>query len=157
MKACTCARIHSFLAFIPLSATTETCNEIKRMLTRSATTRVVNRALNRRVIDTASCQTSLVWSNRAFTAHRMMSTVKAPTSFSHEKMEADARYKATLDIPESLMQTPPEESPFSIQGKFREGRAAYLDMSATTPLDPRVLDAMAPYMVSQQFRVIERY
>jgi len=77
----------------------------------------------------------------------MMSTVQAPTSFSHEKMEADARYKATLDIPESLLQAPPEESPFSIQGQFREGRAAYLDMSATTPLDPRVLDAMAPYMI----------
>ena len=80
---------------------------------------------------------------------RWMSTQQqAPTSFSHEKMEVDARYKTTVDIPKSLMQTPKEESPFSIQGKFREGRAAYLDMSATTPLDPRVLDAMAPYMVS---------
>ena len=81
---------------------------------------------------------------------RWMSTQQqAPSSFSHEKMEVDARYKTTLDIPESLMQTPQEASPFSIQGKFREGRAAYLDMSATTPLDPRVLDAMAPYMVSK--------
>ena len=78
---------------------------------------------------------------------RMMAT-QAPTSFSHEKMEADARYRATMDIPESLLHAPPEESPYSIRGKSREGRAAYLDMSATTPLDPRVLDAMAPYMVS---------
>ena len=75
---------------------------------------------------------------------------QAPTTLSHEKMESDARYKTTTDVPESLLHAAPEESPFSIRGKFRDGRAAYLDMSATTPLDPRVLDAMAPYMVSQE-------
>ena len=35
---------------------------------------------------------------------------------------------------------------FSIQGTFREGRASYLDMSSTTPMDPRVLDKMMPFL-----------
>lgn len=37
---------------------------------------------------------------------------------------------------------------FSIKGEAREGRAAYLDLQATTPMDPRVVDAM----VSQSVR-----
>jgi cysteine desulfurase len=74
---------------------------------------------------------------------------QAPSSFAHKKMETDKRYQATADVPESLLRDvkEAEASPFSIRGQFREGRAAYLDMSATTPMDPRVLDAMAPYMI----------
>lgn len=75
--------------------------------------------------------------------------MQAPSSFSHEKMEVDKRYQGAAQVPESLLEAP-ADSPFSIQGQFRDGRAAYLDMSATTPLDPRVLDAMAPYMVRRE-------
>jgi hypothetical protein len=72
---------------------------------------------------------------------------QAPSSFSHDRMAEDKRYRGSAAIPESLLSVDAADTEFSIRGKFREGRAAYLDMSATTPLDPRVLDAMAPYMV----------
>jgi cysteine desulfurase len=67
------------------------------------------------------------------------------SSFSADKMQADKRYSGILDVPESLLK--PFKSEYSIRDQFREGRAAYLDMSSTTPLDPRVLDAMAPFMI----------
>jgi len=38
---------------------------------------------------------------------------------------------------------------FSIKGEAQQGRALYLDMQATTPLDPRVLDAMMPHMLER--------
>lgn len=37
------------------------------------------------------------------------------------------------------------DSKFSIKGMAIEGRPAYLDFQATTPLDPRALDAMASH------------
>ena len=64
-------------------------------------------------------------------------------------MEKDKRYQGSLDIPESLLEeSTMVDEKFSIRGQFRDGRAAYLDLSATTPMDPRVLDTMAPFMVS---------
>ena len=83
-------------------------------------------------------------------AQRMISRSFAAepiSSFSVDKMTTDKRYKGSLDIPESLLKNEYADNEFSIRGQFREGRAAYLDMSATTPMDPRVLDAMAPYMI----------
>ena len=69
----------------------------------------------------------------------------APTTVTYEKMASDPRYKAgiEIDIAEDF-----EGDRFSINGAAIEDvRPSYLDMQATTPLDPRVLDAMLPHMM----------
>lgn len=106
------------------------------------------------VVQAVDCAaTSSIGSNKGVrslsTSSSSSSTSSTPlSSFSPEKMETDKRYQATQDVPESLLRGEDgTESQFSIRGQFREGRSAYLDTSATTPLDPRVLDAMAPYMI----------
>mmetsp|Transcript_10406 Transcript_10406/g.14603 ORF Transcript_10406/g.14603 Transcript_10406/m.14603 type:complete len:503 (+) Transcript_10406:182-1690(+) len=71
---------------------------------------------------------------------------EAPASFDPQKMETDPRYQATTSIPESLSEGGTDAG-YSIRDTFKEGRAVYLDTSATTPLDPRVLDKMLPYMI----------
>ena len=38
---------------------------------------------------------------------------------------------------------------FSIANSFRDGRAIYLDNQATSPMDPRVLDAMLPFLTER--------
>lgn len=72
--------------------------------------------------------------------------VSAPATVSYDKMMTDARYKGVNEVPESLLDPLMSEtihSPgFSIKGEAKAGRPAYLDFQSTTPLDPRVLDAM---------------
>lgn len=74
-------------------------------------------------------------------------SLKEPISHAstpHSKMESDLRYKPVNTVPKSLLEDKDIiHSPgFSIKGEAKVGRPAYLDFQATTPLDPRVLDAM---------------
>jgi hypothetical protein len=64
-------------------------------------------------------------------------------------MDHDLRYKPVNEIPQSLLEnTDAIHSPgFSIKGQSKEGRPAYLDFQATTPLDPRALDAMVSFLI----------
>lgn len=73
-------------------------------------------------------------------------------TFSIDKMATDKRYQGT-EVPENVLESMNSDevhSPgFSIKGMALEGRPAYLDFQATTPTDPRVLDAMLPYMMER--------
>eukprot|EP00808_Paulinella_micropora_P025600 g19968.t1 len=56
---------------------------------------------------------------------------------------------AGIEAEETVALGPGGKQSFSIKGTFKQGRSLYLDMQATTPMDPRVLDAMLPFMNSQ--------
>jgi cysteine desulfurase len=109
------------------------------MLSRSAS-RVASRAASH---GTHVAATTMTITSRSVNTNEPV----ARSTFSPEKMESDKRYQGINKVPEGLFAEAPQDSKYSIVGAAREGRAAYLDMQSTTPLDPRVLDAMAPYMI----------
>ena len=92
---------------------------------------------------------------RRLLAARLATTTvtDAPASFSAAKMETDSRYRAVNPVPAQVLETMGSDavhSPgFSIKGEAIAGRPAYLDFQATTPQDPRVLDAMLPFMMGR--------
>lgn len=83
---------------------------------------------------------------------RNLSAIKPPATTNEDKMKNDKRYIPVNEVPAQVLQNMHSDvahSPgFSIKGEAVDGRPAYLDFQATTPQDPRVLDAMLPYMVS---------
>ena len=69
-------------------------------------------------------------------------------------MKSDPRYKAGIEIE---IADDFEGDEFSIKGKSIENvRPSYLDMQATTPLDPRVLDKMLPHMMVSKYNTHRR-
>jgi hypothetical protein len=81
---------------------------------------------------------------RRFSQYSSEGSLVSPASTPHSKMEKDSRYQPVNPVPQTLLENTNDiHSPgFSIKGEARQGRPAYLDFQATTPLDPRVLDAM---------------
>uniref|UniRef100_A0A0E0IHX9 cysteine desulfurase n=1 Tax=Oryza nivara TaxID=4536 RepID=A0A0E0IHX9_ORYNI len=55
----------------------------------------------------------------------------------------------TADAPAAAAAAAAEEEAMTIKGVRISGRPLYMDMQATTPVDPRVLDAMLPFYLSR--------
>lgn len=82
-------------------------------------------------------------------SHRRAAAATASAAAaSSSRPSASVSTATTRSFSAAVLEEDTNDGRFSIQGTFREGRASYLDMSATTPLDPRVLDKMMPFMVS---------
>ena len=91
-------------------------------------------------------------SSPATMVRSLSSVAKPPTTTSPEKMSQDKRYQTENPVPKTVldsMGSNEDHSGFSIVGTALEGRPAYLDSQATTPQDPRVVDAMLPFMLGK--------
>uniref|UniRef100_A0A061R9I4 cysteine desulfurase n=1 Tax=Tetraselmis sp. GSL018 TaxID=582737 RepID=A0A061R9I4_9CHLO len=63
------------------------------------------------------------------------------------KYLAEVRWNSSAAVPEPVEDDSAEY--IEMKGIKLRGRPVYMDMQATTPLDPRVLDAMLPFMTEQ--------
>jgi len=95
-------------------------------------------------------QRSIVKSAKKAGSVRAISSTSPVSAGSMHGDGSDKRYKAVNEVPEHItqnVQSGAEFSPgFSIKNAADEGRAIYLDSQATSPIDPRVMDRMLPFM-----------
>lgn len=59
------------------------------------------------------------------------------------------RALSTAALPADVPAAEEEDDSITIKGVRISGRPLYMDMQATTPVDPRVLDAMLPFYLSR--------
>eukprot|EP00268_Persea_americana_P032881 TRINITY_DN3251_c0_g1_i1.p1 TRINITY_DN3251_c0_g1~~TRINITY_DN3251_c0_g1_i1.p1 ORF type:complete len:469 (+),score=66.33 TRINITY_DN3251_c0_g1_i1:253-1659(+) len=88
---------------------------------------------------------------------RLYKILRATSPYSHRSFSSSSAAAATTASPSILDLPSPQQNQIddddtnaiSIKGVKISGRPLYLDMQATSPVDPRVLDSMLPFFTSQ--------
>ncbi len=84
---------------------------------------------------------------RGMTLRKSLVVVRSELSSLASASSASASASASENLNPSDISNNSSTNKFSIKGMAIEGRPSYLDAQATTPMDPRVLDAMVYFII----------